>query len=230
MTRGVFIAGTDTGVGKTRVAAALLRAWAQRGLRVAGMKPVAAGAVPRGIVWRSEDAETLVAAANVEAPWAWVNPYCFAAPIAPHIAAARAGVSIDLAVIRDAYCRLGERAERIVVEGAGGLLVPLGGHADMATIAQELGLPVILVVGMRLGCLNHALLTTQAIAARGLALAGWVANSIDPGMEERPANLAWLQRYIPAPCLGCLPYAVADTGQDLAADLDWPALETFFQA
>ncbi len=226
MTQGVFIVGTDTGVGKTRVATALLRAWVRRGLRVAGMKPVAAGAVLRGGVLRSEDAEALVAAANVEAPWDWINPYCFAPPVAPHIAAMRAGVSIDMTVIRDAYHRLAERAERVVVEGAGGLLVPLSGRADMASIAQELEIPVILVVGMRLGCLNHALLTAQAIAARGLALVGWVANSIDPAMEERRANLAWLQGQLAAPCLGCLPYA--DTAQNWA--MDWSALDAVFRA
>ena len=222
MTRGVFIAGTDTGVGKTHVAAALLRAWARRGLRVAGMKPVAAGAVLRGGVLRSEDAEALVAAANVEAPWEWVNPYCFAPPIAPHIAAERAGVRIDPAVIRNAFDRLGERADRLVVEGAGGLLVPLNERQDMAHLPLALELPVLLVVGVRLGCLNHALLTAEAILARRLTLAGWVANGIDRGMAEVDANLATLRGRIAAPCLGCLRHGASDAG------LDWPVLETFF--
>ena len=222
MTRGVFIAGTDTGVGKTRVAAALLCAWARSGLRVAGMKPVAAGAVLRGGVSRSEDAEVLVAAANVEAPWEWVNPYCFAPPIAPHIAAERAGVRIDPAVIRNAFDRLGERADRIVVEGAGGLLVPLNERQDMAHLVRELDLPVLLVVGMRLGCLNHALLSVQAIMARGLTLAGWIANGIDPDMAEAEANLETLRQRVAVPCLGYLGHGASGAG------LDWPALEAIF--
>lgn len=221
---GVFIAGTDTGVGKTRVAAALLRTWAQRGLRVAGMKPVAAGAALHGQIWRNEDAEGLYAAASVRAPWEWVNPYCFAPSIAPHIAAQQAGVRIELARISAAFDELRARADRIVVEGAGGLLVPLNEDVDMADVAGLLGLPVVLVVGMRLGCLNHALLTAEAIAARGLKFAGWVANSIDPGMAEVEANLALLEQRIAAPCIGHLAYGASGEA------LNWATLEGLFRA
>ena len=221
---GAFIAGTDTGVGKTRVAAALLRAWARRGLRVAGMKPVAAGAALHGETWRNEDAEALYAAASVRAPWEWVNPYCFAPSIAPHIAAQQAGVRIEPARISAAFDELRARADRIVVEGAGGLLVPLNEDVDMADVAGLLGLPVVLVVGMRLGCLNHALLTAEAIAARGLKFAGWVANSIDPGMAEVEANLALLEQRIAAPCIGHLAYGASGEA------LNWAALEGLFRA
>ena len=221
---GVFIAGTDTGVGKTRVAAALLRTWAQRGLRVAGMKPVAAGAALHGQIWRNEDAEALYAAASVRAPWEWVNPYCFAPSIAPHIAAQQAGVRIEPARISAAFDELRARADRIVVEGAGGLLVPLNEDVDMADVAGLLGLPVVLVVGMRLGCLNHALLTAEAIAARGLKFAGWVANSIDPGMAEVEANLALLEQRIAAPCIGHLAYGASGEA------LNWATLEGLFRA
>ena len=202
--RGIFVTGTDTGVGKTVVAAALLRGLAADGLRAVGMKPVASGIEPGQA--GNADVAALVAAGNVDAPSADVNPYAFAAPIAPHLAAARAGAAIDLERIAAAYGRLAARADVIVVEGAGGALAPLSRRADMLDIAARLRLPVLLVVGVRLGCLNHALLTALAISGRGLAFAGWVANRIDPAMEEGDANVATLRDALPCPLIADLPW------------------------
>jgi dethiobiotin synthetase len=199
MSRGIFITGTDTDVGKTVVAAALLRALTGAGLRAVGMKPVAAGMAAGAAV--NADVWTLVAAGNVAAPLADVNPYSFAPPIAPHLAARAAGVAIDLDLIAAAYARLASVADAIVVEGAGGVLVPLGIGTDMLDIPARLGLPALLVVGIRLGCLNHALLSALAISARGLSLAGWVANRIDPAMSEADANVSALTDRLTAPLL-----------------------------
>ena len=205
--RGLFVAGTDTGVGKTRVSVLLLQAFNDRGWRTAAMKPVAAGARRRGGVWHNDDVDQLRAAAAVRSPRALVNPYCFEPPIAPHIAAAEAGVPIRLAPIRRAYRDLARGADLVVVEGAGGLLVPLDHRRDIADIARSLRLPVVLVVGLRLGCINHALLTVAALSARGLQLAGWVANMIVPRMARRRQNIDALSARIPAPLLGVIPHA-----------------------
>ena len=201
--RGLFVTGTDTGVGKTRVAVALIHALRARGLRVAAMKPVAAGSVPGEL---NEDVTALRDAANVAADLNDVNPYAFAEPIAPHIAAQQAGVRIELGVITAAYARLAAAADVVVVEGAGGWRVPLNAHEDMADLAQALGLPVVLVVGLRLGCLNHALLTAESIAGRKLPWAGWVGNHVDPAMAQPAANLDALRARLPGPCLGVQPF------------------------
>jgi len=203
---GFFITGTDTGVGKSLVSAALLHAFAGLGYRAVGMKPVAAGADKIEGVWCNEDVLQLVAASNVKAEPAWVNPYLLRAPIAPHIAADHQGVVIELPRIRDAYEHLAALADVVIVEGAGGFRVPLSATRDSADLAKYLGLPIILVVGMRLGCLNHALLTAEAIAARGLQLAGWVANRIDPEMAAYAENLAALRSRLPGPLLAEFPY------------------------
>jgi len=197
MTRGIFITGTDTGVGKTVVAAALLRALAGAGHRAIGMKPVASGLAIGETV--HADARALIAAGNVTAPIADVNPFAFALPIAPALAARAASATIDLDRIAAAYSRLATTADAIVVEGAGGALVPLTRSTDMLDIPMRLALPVLLVVGIRLGCLNHALLSALAISARGLRLAGWVANRIDPEMSAGDANVAALVERLPAP-------------------------------
>ncbi len=197
MARGIFITGTDTGVGKTVVATALLRALAGAGCRAVGMKPVAAGLALGKTV--HGDALALIAAGNVAAAPADVNPFVFAPPIAPELAARAAGATIDFDRIAAAYARLATMANAIVVEGAGGALVPLGRGTDMLDIPARLGLPVLLVVGIRLGCLNHALLSALAISARGLRLAGWVANRIDVDMREGDANVAALVDRLPAP-------------------------------
>lgn len=224
MCRGVFVTGTDTGVGKTYVATALLGAAARRGLRCAGMKPVASGAEQRGDALCNDDALRLSAAANVELPYADVNPYVFASPIAPHLAADAAGARIDLQHIAECYARIARQLDWVVVEGAGGWLVPLNGQQTMADLAGRLELPILLVVGMRLGCINHALLTAESILRRGQSLAGWVANVIDPSMEQLDANLAALRERVDAPLLTVLPH-VADAGRAPEIDIE-PLLGT----
>jgi len=191
MARGVFVTGTDTGIGKTRVAVALVAALAGAGLRAVGMKPVAAGIDAGAEV--NEDVAALAAAGNVDVPLALRNPYAFGAAVAPHLAARDDGVRIDIDVIARAFVTLCGCADAVVVEGAGGALVPLGTGSDMLDVARVLRLPVLLVVGMRLGCLNHALLSVLAIRARGLELAGWVANELPPGMPRCADNVATLR-------------------------------------
>lgn len=195
---GYFVTGTDTGVGKTHVCCLLIEALKQKGLRVAAMKPVAAGVEADGI---NDDVRRLMAASNVPADLRDVNPYSFAPPIAPHLAAKRAGVRIDLEVIASCYARLRDASDVVVVEGAGGFLVPLDEKTGMDAIPAKLGLPIVLVVGLKLGCLNHALLTCEAIASRGLVLAGWVDNILEPGMDGLEENIRTLEARIAAPCL-----------------------------
>ncbi|MGE5320599.1 MAG: dethiobiotin synthase [Hyphomicrobiaceae bacterium] len=197
--RGLFVTGTDTGVGKTRVAVALIRNLRARGLRVAAMKPVSAGNVPGEL---NEDVVALLQAANVDADVRDVNPYALAEPIAPHIAAELTGERIELDVIAAAYARLAAAADVVVVEGAGGWRVPLNEHEDMADLALRLGLPVVLVVGLRLGCLNHALLTAESIARRRQPWAGWVGNHLEPAMPVADQNIVALRARLPGPCLG----------------------------
>lgn len=198
-----FVTGTDTGVGKTFATCALLHAARRQGLQVLGMKPVAAGVDGNG---RNEDVERLIAAASIAAPRELVNPYCFDAAAAPHIAATVEGRSIDPRRIVAAARDLAARADLLLVEGVGGFRVPLGDDVDTADLAVRLGLPVILVVGLRLGCLNHALLTSEAIRSRGLRLAGWIANGIDPDLSWPMENIAALRERIAAPLLGVLPW------------------------
>jgi dethiobiotin synthetase len=217
---GIFVTGTDTSVGKTRVAVALIEALKAQGLRVVGMKPLAAGCEQINGEWVNEDVALLRGAANVAAPMDWINPYLFHDPIAPHIAAERAGRRIELAPILVAYRELAKLADVVVVEGAGGFRVPLNEEEDSADLAVALGLPVVLVVGLRLGCLNHALLTAEAIAARGLALAGWVANAIDPAMAMREENVRALRERIAAPCLGEWPWREKNSGASMSEMLD----------
>lgn len=205
-----FITGTDTAVGKTLISCALLHGFAAQGKCVVGMKPVAAGCDDGG---QHEDVRQLRAAGNVQAGRGQVNPYCFAQAVAPHLAAQLAGIRIDFARIAESFSELAAQADVVIVEGAGGLLVPLNAEQDGADLAGELGLPLILVVGMRLGCLNHALLTVEAIAARGLTLAGWVANVVDADMVLLDENVAALRLRISAPLLGVVPYLPqADAG------------------
>lgn len=215
---GIFVTGTDTGVGKTLISTALLIALRRLGVAAVGMKPVAAGAEPVDGDWVNDDVLRIEAAAALAAPREWINPYLFRPPIAPHIAAEQKGVRIEIPHIVDCYRGLAGLAEWVVVEGAGGFRVPLDERRDMADLALALELPVLLVVGLRLGCLNHALLTAEAIAARGLRLAGWVANRIDPEMAVAAENLATLRARLPAPCLADLPW-LADADGEHAARL-----------
>lgn len=203
--RGLFITGTDTGVGKTLFCAALLHALAALGVRAVGMKPVAAGAESKDGVWVNEDVAMLAAASGLEAPPELVNPYLFREAIAPHLAADHKGVAIEIPRIAAALDELAGLSDMVVVEGVGGFRVPLGPGRDTTDLAVRLDLPLILVVGMRLGCLNHALLTAEAIAARKLKLAGWVANRIDPDMPAYDENLATLTKLLDAPLLAELP-------------------------
>jgi dethiobiotin synthetase len=199
MTLGYFITGTDTEVGKTLVSTSLVLHLRKTYPRVAGMKPVAAGTVPMPHGDDNEDAFALRQAASFDAPRELVNPYCLPLPLSPHLAAQAAGVRIDIDLLVQRYRALAAMSDAVVVEGAGGFHVPLNESQTGADLAQALGLPVLLVVGLRLGCLNHALLTQEAIAARGLQLAGWVANRIDPDMAAADDNIAFLREKLKAP-------------------------------
>ena len=224
MSRGIFVTGTDTGVGKTLAACALLHALRERGVAVAPMKPVAAGAREVDGRWINDDTQDLLAAAGWDLARADdVTPVLLREPMAPHIAAAHEGREIALAPLLAAFARLA-REGFVVVEGVGGFHVPLAPRLDSAQLAAALGLPVVLVVGLRLGCLNHALLTAQAVAAAGLPLAGWIANDLDPAMAAMEENVAALRERLPAPLLGRLPRAAAPEARDLARHLHVAAL------
>lgn len=210
--RSIFLAGTDTGVGKTWVAARLLRALREAGHRPIGMKPVAAGAdlTPEGL--RNEDALALAAADGFALPYALRNPCCLARPTSPHLAAEEAGIAVDMGQILHAYEQIASLSRVVIVEGAGGWLTPLSSPAKsgeigttMQDLAQALRLPVVLVVGLRLGCINHALLTAEAIRRSGLPLAGWIANPIDPHFTDLPDYVESLAQRLPEPLLWRLP-------------------------
>lgn len=218
MSYACFLTGTDTEVGKTHIACALLHRARSAGHVAVGLKPVAAGTDAAGA---NDDVVRIRAASSRQLPDAVVNPYCFAPAIAPHIAAADAGVVIDFARIAATVDTARAAADFVVVEGAGGFCVPFGVDRNAADLARQLALPVVLVVGMRLGCINHALLSAEAIAARGLPLAGWVANRLAPGMQRFAENLATLEQLLPAPCLGVVPWGTSPA--DAAACLDLPA-------
>lgn len=219
MSSAYFLTGTDTEVGKTHITCALLHRARQAGLSAVGLKPVAAGTDALG---ENDDVRRILAASSVELPADIVNPYCFAPAIAPHIAAADVGVDIDFSRIADTVGTARRQADLVIVEGAGGFCVPFGIDRNGADLAMVLGLPVILVVGMRLGCLNHALLTAEAIANRGLFIAGWVANRIDPEMSRFEENLATLKELLDAPLLGVVPYDPAESPAAAANCLSLP--------
>jgi dethiobiotin synthetase len=224
---GFFVTGTDTAVGKTLVTCALLHAFAARGARAVGMKPVAAGARRSADGLRNEDVEQILAAGNVAAPRQLVNPYCFELPIAPHIAAREAGVEIGIQRIELAYCGLKQLADVVIVEGAGGFYVPLNTRENTADLAQRLGLPVLLVVGIRLGCLNHALLTAHAIRTCGLALSGWVANHVDPQMAHADSNVAALTERFAMPPVARIGFSFPPDPRSIAPNLDLDRLGFF---
>ncbi len=222
--RVLFVTGTDTGVGKTLIACALLRGLRERGARVAGMKPVASGCreTPDGIV--NDDALALIAAASEPAPYRIVNPYAFVPAIAPHVAAIEAGTHIDLRELERAFRILGGLAEVLVIEGAGGWLTPLDERHTLADFARGVRADVILVVGLRLGCLNHALLTAQAIERSGLRLVGWVANAIEPHFERASDNVRALQERLDAPLLGQIPHHTGISPEAAAKHLSLASL------
>lgn len=213
--------GTDTGVGKTRVACALLRAFAASGHSVVGMKPVGAG-IENG---RYADVDALAAASTVQAQASLVNPYAFELPIAPHIAASLSGVTINLDIIEGAYRALAALADIVIVEGAGGFVIPLNATETSADLARKLALPVVLVVGMRLGCLNHALLTRRAIADYGLECAGWICNAIDAQMLHVEQNRQALIERLDTPLIGTIPHLDDPRPAVCAPHLDLQALK-----
>lgn len=217
-----FIAGTDTEIGKTFVTCALLHAARQQGLRALGMKPIAAGAEWVNGEFLNEDAARIRAAGSFDPGLALLNPYCLASPIAPHIAAAEEGVSFDTQKIFGAFDALRAQADWLLVEGVGGFRVPLSETYDTADLARDFDLPVILVVGMRLGCINHALLTAEAINARGLRLAGWIANQVDAAMLRFEQNVDALRARLPAPLLGVVPFQPEGDPAQVAAHLQLP--------
>jgi dethiobiotin synthetase len=206
MMRGFFLTGTDTGVGKTCVALGLMAGLQARGHTVLGMKPVATGCRPTRQGLRNDDAVRLRRRGSLRVPYRWVNPYAFEPPVAPHIAAGECGVSIDLSVIGASMAQLAARADWVVVEGVGGWRVPLGPDATVADLAVTLGVPAVLVVAVRLGCLNHALLTYESILRAEVLLAGWVANRADPHCDRFEANIATLRQRLAAPLIGTLPH------------------------
>ena len=221
MPQSYFVTGTDTGIGKTIVSCALLSAYSARDNVVIGMKPVVTGRV----CGEWADVKAIVAASSVAAPREWVNPYAFIPPISPHLAAKEAGIEIDIEVIRQACRNLQKISDVVVVEGVGGIMVPLNDRNDVADMAYALDLPVILVVGMRLGCLNHALITAKIIQASGLKLAGWVANQIDPQMNSFDENLHTLKERLNCPLLGVLPFERNVSTKNFSTLLDITKLE-----
>jgi len=217
---GVFVTGTDTGVGKTVVAAGLVRLLAGQGRRVIGLKPIASGAESTSLGLRNPDALALSAASNIEVPYAVTNPYCFEPAVAPHLAAAEAGIELPVDELVRWYRQASTGAEIAIVEGAGGWRVPLHPDGFLSDLPEALGLGVILVVGLRLGCLNHARLTLEAIERTGRCpLLGWVGNRIDPGFERPDANLATLARLLGGPPLAVLPPLDAPNPEAVATAL-----------
>jgi dethiobiotin synthetase len=219
MKTGFFITGTDTEIGKTAVTAALTWLAAQRGQRAAAIKPLAAGQELIGGRWVNDDVLRLQAASNMGLTDAEVGPLQLRTPCAPHIAAKLEGVAIDRAALLAAIHATAAKADIAFVEGVGGFRVPLILGWDTADLAVDLQLPVILVVGLRLGCINHALLTAEAIRARGLTLAGWVANTVDADMPHVADNLASLNSGLAAPCLGHVPRLTDPNPAAIAAHL-----------
>lgn len=223
--KGVFVTGTDTDCGKTEIALALMEALRRRGLVVLGMKPVASGCerTPEGL--RNGDAWRLQAQGSREVPYALVNPYSFELPVAPHIAAGQAGVEIDVEVIKAGAEWLGEKCDFLVIEGIGGWRVPLGPSLSASDLPRALDVPVILVSGIRLGCINHSLLTVESIRASGARLAGWIANQVDSNMLVTDENLTTLAALIDAPCLGVAPWMASPDPRQIAGYLDLALLE-----
>lgn len=200
----IFVTGTDTEVGKTRISTGLMAVLQQQGLRTAGMKPIASGCDWIDGQWKNEDALAMIAQSNVDLPYTTVNPFAFEPAIAPHIAAEQANIAISLPVIKQQFQIIAEQVDAVVVEGAGGWLVPLNEQHTLADLAVELNLPVVLVVAIKLGCINHALLSVEAIERRGLKLMGWVANHLTQ-QNESAEIIATLKQHIAVPCLGVVP-------------------------
>ena len=219
---GCYVTGTDTGIGKTLASSALLHALHALGLRAVGMKPVASGCEATAGGWRNEDALVLQAASDPTPVYADLNPYALPLPLAPELAARDAGVEVELAPLLAAHARLRALAPRVVVEGVGGWEAPLSASLRQVDLVRALDLPVVLVVGLRLGCLNHAILSARAIAADGCRLIGWIGNAIDPDMACREEQRAMLQARLAAPCIGWLPHAAGADGRAFSRYLSIP--------
>lgn len=225
--RGCYVTGTDTGVGKTVASAALLHALREGGLRAVGMKPVASGCTRTADGWRNDDALALQAASDPRPRYADVNPYALPIATAPQLAARAAGVDVALALILDAHARLAAHADAVVVEGVGGWAAPLADDLEQVDVVRALQLPVVVVIGLRLGCLSHARLTLRAIAADGCRCAGWIASAVDPQFEDREDYLGLLRNALAAPCLGVLPHAPMPVPERMAAHLALPSVPPF---
>ncbi|SKA04772.1 dethiobiotin synthase [Novilysobacter spongiicola] len=221
-TCGFYVTGTDTGIGKSVVSAALLHALRARGLRAVGMKPVASGCERIDGHWRNEDALLLQTASDPRPDYADVNPCALPQPLAPEIALREAGVELELETIQAAHARLAAMADVVVVEGVGGWAAPLSAQLDQLDLVRALRLPVVMVVGLRLGCINHARLTADAILASGARLDGWVANGIDPSMARADENFEILLHRLPVPCWGRLPHARQPDPASLSAAIRLP--------
>lgn len=221
-TCGAFVTGTDTGVGKTLASVALIHRLRVAGLRTVGMKPVASGCQHTPDGWRNDDALRLLAASDPRPEYEDVNPYALAMATAPQLAARAMGVRVNLDHLCDAYARLASQADAVVVEGVGGWAAPLDDGLDQVDLVQRLDLPVVLVVGLRLGCLNHARLTARAIQSDGMRLIGWIGSSVDPAFAERDEYVELLRDALPVPCLGVLPYAESPDAKTMAAMLSLP--------
>ena len=219
-----FVTGTDTEIGKTLISSALIHAQAQAGIRVAAMKPIAAGSEWRDDAWHNEDVDALAAEVSCPLPTELTTPYLLQTPAAPHLAAALEGVVIEPQRILSCYREVRAQAQAVVVEGVGGFRVPLTENFDTADLAVQLGLPVVMVVGLRLGCISMALLTAEAIAARGLRLAGWVANTVDPHMTMLEGNVQTLRERLTAPLLGVVPRLDTPSAAAAAAHLNFKLL------
>ncbi len=231
MTAGVFVTGTDTDCGKTFVACEILRAVRARGLSASGFKPVAAGAVERDGKLRNDDALALMEASGPKKyPYELVNPYCLPAAVSPHLAADEVGASIDIVQILDAFEKLALGSDFVVAEGAGGWRVPLAPGLDIEGLVLRLRLPVVLVVGLRLGCLNHAQISEEAILASGARLIGWVGTQVDPAMSHLAGNLKTLDERLATPCLGWFPHPATVGVVPVPRSLDVAALLSFTQA
>lgn len=217
-----YVTGTDTGIGKSVASASLLHALRARGLRAVGMKPVASGCEATADGWRNEDALALQQASDPVPLYADVNPYALPNPLAPELAAADARVTIALPLIIDAHARLAAMADAVVVEGVGGWAAPLAAGIDQVDLVRALKLPVVMVVGLRLGCISHARLTARAIVADGAELVGWIANDIDPAMARSDDNFAILQRVLPVRCWGRLPFMATPDATALSRHLQLP--------
>lgn len=223
MNRGLFVTGIDTGVGKTVVAAALLHAYRASGRRAVGMKPVASGCTREAAGWRNEDALLLQAASDPRPDYELVNPYALPEPTAPQIAAKHAGVHVELQPMVSAYVALVAQSDIVVVEGVGGWLAPLADGLDQSDLARACDIEdVVLVVGLRLGCLNHARLSERAIATEGFRLAGWIGNAIDDRLDHADAYFETVRSALSVPCLGRLAYRPNADPADLARQLRLP--------